>query len=50
MRDWIVIVVLYLLGMGIFRLLGGFGAAGEALRQWGRAWATRATEQGSTSS
>ena len=27
--------MLYLLGLGIFRVLGGFGAAAGALRRWG---------------
>jgi hypothetical protein len=38
--DWIVIVVLYLVAAGLLRLLGGFAAAGEALRRWGRASAS----------
>lgn len=50
MREWIVIAVLYVLGMGMFSLLGGFRSAGEALQQWGRAWATRHAEHGSSSS
>jgi hypothetical protein len=37
MWDWIVILVLYALGMGFFHLLGGLGAAADALQQWGRA-------------
>ena len=36
MASWIVIGVLYVLSLGGFRWLGGIGAAGEALRQWGR--------------
>jgi hypothetical protein len=28
-------VLLYLLGMGFLTLLGGLGAAGEAMRRWG---------------
>ena len=36
MAGWIVIGVLYVLSIGGFRWLGGIGAAGEALRQWGR--------------
>ena len=35
MRDWIVIVVLYAFGIGVFRLLGGLGSASEAIRRWG---------------
>jgi hypothetical protein len=37
MRDWIVVVVLYLVGIGLFRILGGFGAAANAFRRWGKA-------------
>jgi len=37
MWSWIVIGVLYVLVIGGFRILGGIGAAGEALRDWGRA-------------
>jgi hypothetical protein len=36
MASWILIGVLYVLSIGGFRWLGGIGAAGEALRQWGR--------------
>lgn len=36
-REWIVTVVLYLVGIGLFRLLGGVGAAGDAVRRWGEA-------------
>jgi hypothetical protein len=37
MRDWLVYIVLYVVGLGLFRLLGNFGAAGNALRSWGEA-------------
>ena len=37
MREWIVYIVLYVVGLGLFRLLGNFGAAGDALRHWGEA-------------
>jgi hypothetical protein len=37
MWDWVVIGVLYVLGIGFFQLLGGLGAAAEALQRWGRA-------------
>jgi hypothetical protein len=44
MRDWIVILILYVLLLGLFRGLGGFARAGEALRQWGeRSGAARMT-------
>jgi hypothetical protein len=49
MTQWIVIGLGYLLAAGGFRLLGGFRSAGEALRQWGEARATR-LEQRATSS
>jgi hypothetical protein len=35
MWSWIIVGVLYLLGMGLFQLLGGLGAAGEGFRRWG---------------
>jgi hypothetical protein len=35
-REWIITGVLYVLGMGLIGVLGGIGAAGEALRSWGR--------------
>lgn len=41
--TWIGIAVLYLLGMGLFCWLGGIGAAGDVLSQWGRATAERRT-------
>jgi hypothetical protein len=37
MWSWIVIGVLYVLVIGGYRMLGGIGAAAEALRAWGRA-------------
>jgi hypothetical protein len=49
MKDWIVVAALYLFGMGVFRLLGGIGAASEALRKWGRASSTDRTAPGSPS-
>jgi hypothetical protein len=36
MLSWIVVVALYLCGMGFFALLGGFGGAADALERWGR--------------
>ena len=48
MLEWIVIIALYLAGMGFFRLLGGVGAAGEALRRWGES-ASAARRRASTS-
>jgi hypothetical protein len=37
MKEWVIVAVLYGLGMACFHLLGGIRAAGEALRDWGRA-------------
>ncbi len=34
-------VVLYILGIGFFRWLGGIGAAAEAIERWGHAAAER---------
>jgi hypothetical protein len=33
--NWIVVLVLYVIGFGLFALLGGVRSAGEALRRWG---------------
>jgi hypothetical protein len=35
MLSWIVIAVLYLIGLGFFHLLGGLGGAADALERWG---------------
>ena len=35
--DWVVIGVLYAIGLGAFQLLGGIAAAGRAIERWGRA-------------
>jgi hypothetical protein len=50
MSQWIVVAVLYVLGMGCFHLLGGLGAAGEAFSRWGRAVAGSDRASGSSSS
>jgi hypothetical protein len=34
--GWIVVLVLYAVGMGLFHILGGIRAAGEAIENWGR--------------
>jgi hypothetical protein len=41
MWEWIVIGVLYAFGCAFFRLLGGLGAAEDALRSWGERSANR---------
>jgi len=35
MWGWLGIAVLYVLGMGFFRWLGGIGAAADAIQRWG---------------
>jgi hypothetical protein len=50
MWEWIVIVGLYALGMGLFHVFGGLHAAGEAIENWGRASAASRAEHLSTSS
>jgi hypothetical protein len=49
MRDWIVVIILYALGMGLFQVLGGLGAAANALSRWGRASSSLPDEQPSSS-
>jgi hypothetical protein len=49
-KDWIIIGVLYGFGIGCFQLLGGLHAAGEALRNWGRASSVVDTQPSSASS
>lgn len=50
MWEWILIVGLYALGMGLFHIFGGLRAAGEAIENWGRASSARHEEQLSPSS
>jgi uncharacterized membrane protein HdeD (DUF308 family) len=40
MKDWIIIVGLYALVVGLFHILGGLGAAAEAFQRWGAAHTT----------
>ena len=49
MWDLVVIGILYVLSVGLFRWLGGFGAAGDALRVWGRSNAAMRANHGSSS-
>lgn len=49
MSNWIVIVVLYALGMGLFAVVGGLRSAGAAFRTWGEAVAARRHETSSAS-
>jgi hypothetical protein len=50
MMQWIIVIALYALGMGLFHVLGGLGAAAEHLRSWGEAHATIRHSSASTSS
>ena len=49
MWELIVIVFLYVLVLGLFRILGGIAAAGDAFREWGRASTTVGPKPGSSS-
>ena len=35
MWSWTITIVLYVLGMALFNILGGLGAASRAFRRWG---------------
>ena len=48
MWDLIVIAILYVLSVGLFRWLGGFGAAGDAFRTWGRSHSATRLDAGSS--
>ena len=41
MWGWIWIIALYVLSIGLFRWLGGIGAAANAIQRWGHATAER---------
>jgi hypothetical protein len=47
MQDWIIIVALYALGTGLFHILGGLGAAADALKDWGTRSSTTTTGRNS---
>jgi hypothetical protein len=49
MRDWIVVGVLYVLALGLFRVLGGWGSAADVFRRWGTHSAGIRTNPGSSS-
>jgi hypothetical protein len=49
-KDLILFIGGYVLVLGLFRLLGGWRAAGETLQRWGRASAVLRSTQGSSSS
>ncbi len=48
MRDAIVFTVLYVVVLGLFRTLGGFGSAGEAIRRWGESASAPRARAGSS--
>jgi len=48
MWQWVVVALLYLVGICFFRLVGGVNSAGEALRRWGEATARRKRKSVST--
>jgi hypothetical protein len=48
--DWIIIIALYALGMGLFQLLGGLSSAAEHLKRWGEASSTIADGRASATS
>ena len=50
MWGWLLVLVLYAVGMGLFHVLGGIRAAGEAIENWGRASSAGRVEQASPSS
>jgi hypothetical protein len=50
MLSWIVVIVLYLFGMGFFYLLGGLGGAADALERWGSSCSSIRGRHSSTSS
>lgn len=39
--EWILIIGLYALGMGMFHLLGGLDSAAQAFQKWGEATARK---------
>jgi hypothetical protein len=49
MRDWIVILVLYVLSLGLFRILGGLRGSADTFRRWGRASSALRMSPGSSS-
>jgi uncharacterized membrane-anchored protein YitT (DUF2179 family) len=41
MWSWLIVGVLYALGMGFFHWLGGISAASDAIARWGSSTAAR---------
>jgi hypothetical protein len=50
MIEWILIGVLYVAALLFFRLLGGFGSAGSAIRGWGHSRTASRVAHGSSGS
>jgi hypothetical protein len=50
MWQWIIVIALYVVGMGFFHVLGGLGAAAETLKRWGHASSTIRSSPASSSS
>jgi hypothetical protein len=48
--SWIVVIVLYALGMSLFHLLGGLGAAAEWFQRWGETSAAKRAHRVTSSS
>jgi hypothetical protein len=36
MWSWVVIALLYCIGIGMFQVLGGFASAAQGIQRWGR--------------
>ncbi len=34
--DWVIVAILYLVGIAFFQLVGGFATAAQAIQRWGR--------------
>lgn len=49
MREWLPYFALYVLGLVLFRVLGGLGAAASAFRRWGRGSSGLRASPGSSS-
>jgi hypothetical protein len=43
--TWALIVGGYAFSIFFFRILGGIGAASDAIQSWGRSWAERAIKE-----
>jgi hypothetical protein len=49
MWSWLVIGLLYVVGIGAFHILGGMSSAMDALRDWGRAMSSGGQPSASSS-